>query len=94
MSDIEFDPGVIRGLPARLRQRTGDVSGASTLPSPDAGAATADARSAISHIESLTGSLVDSVDGIAGALEGCVRLYAQADDISEWLLEFHMETIL
>lgn len=94
MSDIEFDPDVIGSLPARLLQRSGDVTGASTLPSPDAGAATADARSAISHLESLSASLVESVDGLAGALDGCVRLYDQADGISELLLEFHMEAML
>ena len=94
MSDFEFDPDVIRSLPARLQERGADLHGAGTLPSPDAGVATAEARDAISHIESLAASVVESVDDLAAGLQGCLQLYAGADNTAAWLLEFHMKSVL
>ncbi|MDN5894062.1 MAG: hypothetical protein L0H93_08545 [Nocardioides sp.] len=91
MSDFEFHPDVIGSLPTRLLHRSADIGHESTLPSPDAGAATAGARSAITHIELIAGRAADSLDGLADAITACLEAYAEVDDDASLMLHLRME---
>jgi hypothetical protein len=90
MSDFEFDPDVIAPLPAGLRGQRAALLGATTLPSPDTGATTGDTAEAVRRISDRAVALAARLDTLAGDLEECLELYAEADDDVFHALELRM----
>ena len=80
MSDFEFDPDVIAPLPAGLRGQRAALLGATTGVSAEA----------VRRISDRGVALAARLDTMAGDLEECLELYAEADDDVFHALELRM----
>ena len=83
MSDLEFDPEVIRPLPAGLRERQAALAEATTLPSPDTGATTAATADAVRGLSGLALGLSGRLGDLADAVDASLTTYADSDGVVE-----------
>ena len=90
MSDFQFDPDSIAPLPAALRAQQAAVLGATTVPSPDTGGSTAVTAEAVRRLSAGATALAGRLDTLAGDLDACLAVYAEADDDVFQALELRM----
>ena len=90
MSDFQFDPDAIAPLPAGLRAQQAAVLGATTVPSPDTGGSTAPPPRPYAASPPAATALAGRLDTLAGDLDECLAVYAEADDDVFQALELRM----
>ena len=90
MSDFLFDPDAIAPLPAGLRAQQASVLGATTVASPDTGGSTAATAEAVRRLTAGATELAGRLDTLAGDLDECLAVYAEADDDVFRALELRM----
>lgn len=94
MTDIDFDAAAIWPLPFGLRDDGNALAAAATLPAPDTGPSTSEARTAIDLIAECADTLGTDMADLGQKVWGCIQVYRGVEDSIVMGMDLEMKVTL